>query len=80
MIISENSKAFKSADKVIAEMLNRPEIEEYFSSTHVKWNFNLEKAPWWGGFSERLVKSTKRCLKKIIGTQSFPMKNSRLSL
>ena len=50
VIISDNSKAFKSADKVIAEMLNRPEIEEYFSSMRVKWNFILEKAPWWGGF------------------------------
>ena len=25
-------------------------------------------APWWGGFFERLVKSTKRCLKKSLGT------------
>lgn len=28
---------------------------------------NLEKAPWWGGLFERLVKSTKRCLRKMIG-------------
>ncbi|KAL5497136.1 hypothetical protein EMCRGX_G013555 [Ephydatia muelleri] len=68
VIISDNSKTFKSADKVIAEILNHPEIEEFFSGIRVKWNFNLEKAPWWGGFFERLVKSTKRCLKKTIGT------------
>ncbi|KAL5490750.1 hypothetical protein EMCRGX_G015929, partial [Ephydatia muelleri] len=68
VIISDNSKTFKSADKVIAEILNHPEIEELISGIRVKWNFNLEKAPWWGGFFERLVKSTKRCLKKTIGT------------
>ena len=68
VIISDNSKTFKAADKVIAEILNCPEIEEFFAGVRVKWNFNLEKAPWWGGFFERLVKSTKRCLKKIIGT------------
>ena len=68
VIISDNSKTFKSADKVIAEILNRPDIGEFFAGVRVKWNFNLEKAPWWGGFFERLVKSTKRCLKKIIGT------------
>ena len=68
VIVSDNSKTFKSADKVIAEILNHPEIEEFFSGICVKWNFNLEKAPWWGGFFERLVKSTKRCLKKTIGT------------
>ena len=64
VIISDNSKTFKAADKVIAEILNRPEIKEFFAGVRVKWNFNLEKAPWWGGFFERLVKSTKRCLKK----------------
>ena len=33
----------------------------------MKWTFNLEKAPWWGGIFERLVRSMKRCLKKTIG-------------
>ena len=33
----------------------------------MKWTFNLEKAPWWGGIFERLVRSVKRCLKKTIG-------------
>ena len=32
----------------------------------MKWTFNLEKAPWWGGVFERLVRSVKRCLKKTI--------------
>ena len=25
----------------------------------MQWTFNLEKAPWWGGVFERLVKSVK---------------------
>ena len=28
----------------------------------------MEKAPWWGGFFERLIKSVKRCMKKILRT------------
>ena len=32
----------------------------------MKLTFNLEKAPWWGGVFDRLVKSVKRCLKKTI--------------
>lgn len=36
------------------------------------WRFNLEKAPWWGGFYERMVKGVKRCLRKTLG-------NARLS-
>ena len=31
-------------------------------------DFNLDKAPWWGGVFERLAKSTKRCFQKVIGT------------
>ena len=29
--------------------------------------FNLEKAPWWGRVFERMVKSIKRCLRKVVG-------------
>ena len=28
---------------------------------------NLEKAPWWGGLFERMMRSGKRCLKRAIG-------------
>ena len=34
----------------------------------MKWSFNLEKAPWWGGLFERMVQSVKRCLRKSIGS------------
>ena len=27
----------------------------------------MEKATWWGGIFERMIKSTKRCLRKIVG-------------
>jgi len=37
----------------------------------MKWTFYLEKAPWWGGVFERLVKSVKRCLKKTISGASL---------
>ena len=33
----------------------------------IEWRFNLERAPWWGGFFERMVESVKRCLHKVIG-------------
>ena len=37
----------------------------------VEWMFNLERAPWWGGVFERMIKSTKRCLRKIVGQARF---------
>ena len=31
-----------------------------------KWRYIVEKSPWWGGFYERMVRSVKRCLKKVL--------------
>ena len=60
LMISDNGKAFKAAAKSVA-------VQGYSTNTGVQWSFNLEKAPWWGGLFERLIKSTKRCLRKTIG-------------
>lgn len=37
----------------------------------VEWQFIVKSAPWWGGFWERLVRSVKRVLKKVIGRSKF---------
>lgn len=46
------------------------EVKEFFGQTGIVWKYIIERAAWWGGFYERLVRSTKSCLKKILG-QSF---------
>uniref|UniRef100_A0A1X7VTQ6 DUF5641 domain-containing protein n=1 Tax=Amphimedon queenslandica TaxID=400682 RepID=A0A1X7VTQ6_AMPQE len=33
----------------------------------MKWIFNIVRAPWWGGFFERMIQLLKRCLRKIVG-------------
>jgi len=43
------------------------EITDYLGARKVIWKFIVERAPWWGGFYERLVRSVKRTLKKSIG-------------
>lgn len=65
--ISDNGKTFKAAAKFIKAMFKDDVVLEHLSSLGVEWKFNLEKAPWWGGVFERLVKSTKRCLRKMVG-------------
>lgn len=42
-------------------------MKQYLAEKGVQWTFNLEKAPWWRGLFERIVRSMKRCLKKTIG-------------
>ena len=67
LVISDNAKTFKAASKELRALMNDPQVKKYFWQQRTKWSFNLEKAPWWGGFFERLVGSLKRCLKKTIG-------------
>eukprot|EP00731_Ephydatia_muelleri_P004127 Em0002g303a len=66
-IISDNGKTFILANKIISAVLSHPQTEQYLSNICVDWVFNLERAPWWGGIFERMVRSIKRCLKKIVG-------------
>ena len=42
------------------------EVASRLADHGVRWTFNLEKAPWWGGFFERTLRCVKRCLKKIL--------------
>ena len=66
-VVSDNSKTFRSANKVLKALMESPEVEHHLLDKRIQWTFILEKAPWWGGFYERLVQSTKRCLRKAIG-------------
>ena len=47
--------------------MNHPNVHRYLENAHLEWKFNVEKTPWWGGVFERLIRSVKRCLRKIIG-------------
>ena len=74
-LISDNAKTFAPAFTVAADhelikaMTVDEEVQGYLAGVGVVWQFNLEKAPWtwWGGIFERMVQSTKRCLRKIVG-------------
>ena len=66
-MVSDNAKNFKAAAKTVRAVLDNSEVQQYLSGIGIEWVFNLERAPWWGGLFEWMVKSTKRCLKKTIG-------------
>ena len=46
-------------------------VENYLAQQGCQWIFIIERAPWWGGVYQRMVKSTKRCLRKMLGRASF---------
>lgn len=66
-VLSDNGKTFTCASTIISNVLSDPEVSEYFNQLNIVWKFNMEKAPWWGGLFERMIKSAKRCLRKVIG-------------
>jgi len=55
-MISDNGKAFKAATSDLSTVLSDSIVQGHSAGTGVQWSFNLEKAPWWGGLFERLIK------------------------
>ena len=67
LIVSDNAKTFKASEKAIRRLFNQPKVKSEMQTKRVTWKFNLERAPWWGGFFERMVRSMKRCLRRVLG-------------
>jgi len=67
LLITDNAKTFRSVSKEVKSLLRSPRLSEYFMTKGVQWRFIPELSPFQGGFWERMVRSTKRCLTKIIG-------------
>jgi hypothetical protein len=79
-LLSDNAKTFKSAAKEVKLIERSEEVQRYLSTKGVTWQFIIERAPWQGGFWERLIQSTKRCLKKILGRTSLTFEEMRTIL
>ena len=62
VIMSDNAKGFK---KLAKEQL------KFFGPEGPKWSFIAPRAPWWGGWWERLIASVKSALKKSLGSRSL---------
>ena len=67
LIVSDNAKTFKGTEKELRTLFRHPQVREEMQNYRIQWRFNLERAPWWGGFFERMVGCVKRCLKKVLG-------------
>lgn len=78
--MSDNGKPFRGSSKEIVKIVRSKEVLRYLAINGVSWRFIVEKAPWWGGFWERLIQSVKRCMKKSLGrtTLSYEELNTLL--
>ncbi|XP_057369839.1 uncharacterized protein LOC130690968 [Daphnia carinata] len=64
IIYSDNASTFTCAAKLISE---DPTLANWLSSKGITWKFSPSLAPWWGGFWERMVRSVKEPLRKVLG-------------
>ena len=67
LIVSGNAITFLASEKTLVSLFEVEDVHVHLSSKGIRWQFNLAKAPWWGGFFERLVKQVKSCLKETLG-------------
>ncbi|GBO18374.1 hypothetical protein AVEN_130645-1 [Araneus ventricosus] len=70
VVISDNARTFKRAEleiKRIWNILNHPDVKNFYSFNGIKWQYIVERAAWWGGFYERMVRTVKTALRKTLG-------------
>lgn len=69
-IYSDNAKTFHRAAGELKRLWRAARDQEmlnYLAQQGIEWKFIVERAAWWGGFWERMVRSTKAPLKKVLG-------------
>eukprot|EP00112_Aurelia_sp_Birch-Aquarium-sp1_P013008 Seg2741.1 transcript_id=Seg2741.1/GoldUCD/mRNA.D3Y31 product="hypothetical protein" protein_id=Seg2741.1/GoldUCD/D3Y31 len=47
--------------------MKKESLQNFLAHQHIKWQFDLSKAPWWGGQFERMVGLVKQSLYKTLG-------------
>ena len=73
-IISDNASTYLAAAEELQRMFNSDTLKEALESQNVTWQFIPKRAPWYGGFWERLVGLTKQTLKKTLGRTFIALK------
>ena len=66
-IYSDNGSTFIGAARLIRQMMKDEVFHDYLANHKIHWQFNLSRAPWWGGQFERMVALVKNALYKTIG-------------
>ena len=67
LLLSDNASTFKSSSLEIRKLRSSEKVRTELSNQRVTWQNVTEKAAWFGGAWERLVRSVKRFIKKTIG-------------
>ncbi|GBN70409.1 hypothetical protein AVEN_118910-1, partial [Araneus ventricosus] len=70
IMYSDNARTFKKSNREleqISKILLHDNFHDFICNQKITRKFIVERGAWWGGFYERLVKSVKECLRKVLG-------------
>ena len=67
LLLSDNASTYLAAAEELQKLLSSAALKEDLSRRGVEWRFIPKRAPWFGGFWERLIALTKSALKKVLG-------------
>ena len=67
IMISDNGSTYLSAAEELRSLMESPTVKEELGRRSVSWRFIPKRAPWFGGFWERLIGLSKTAIKKVLG-------------
>ena len=67
IMVSDNASTYQSAAEELQQLFRSKELTHHLSKQGVQWQFIPKRAPWYGGWWERLIGLTKSTLKKVLG-------------
>ena len=66
-IYSDDGRSFVAASRWLKSVMREEKLQDYLAHHNILWQFNLARAPWWGGQFERLFGVVKQSFYKSMG-------------
>jgi hypothetical protein len=73
VMMSDNATTYQAAANHLRQLLASENLQASLTLRGTEWRFIPQRAPWYGGWWERLIGITKTTLKKILGKASVDL-------
>ena len=73
IVVSDNASTYLAAADELKQLLQSKHLTEELGRKGVQWQFIPKRAPWYGGWWERLIGLTKMSLKKVLGRSKISL-------
>ena len=74
IIDSDNARTLKTAGAELKKMwqvLNNLDDKNFYTNKGIQWIYMIERGAWWGGFYERLLRTIKTLMRKVLCRKSL---------